>query len=77
MCLDLYLLFLSVITAAMADVLALAVLGVFYFVVLIWGIAASRWYKSKNLENVTSDEADLLAGRRLGSVVGALTMAGW
>lgn len=49
---------------------------VFYILIAIVGIAASIWFRRKHKADSTNLEYQLIAGRKLGSVVGWLTMSG-
>lgn len=61
----------------MIDVVGLLVLLAFYLAILCAGILATRWYKKNVLAADTdSEETNLVAGRRLGGVVGVFTMIG-
>ncbi len=65
------------------SVVGLVVLGVFYAAVLAVGFAASHWYRKRVLEEDAAGtrgrdptEVNIVAGRRLGGVVGVFTMTG-
>jgi len=61
----------------MIDVAGLLLLLVFYAAILITGVLATRWYKKNVLHNAAeSHEASLVAGRKLGNIVGIFTMTG-
>lgn len=64
----------------MVNIPGLIVLVVLYLTVLLVGILAARWFKRKNGENCSQradpTEMNIVAGRKLGGLVGIFTMTG-
>ncbi|ELT88107.1 hypothetical protein CAPTEDRAFT_157516 [Capitella teleta] len=56
------------------DIVGLVVVIVFYVAILIFGILAARWFEKKNLSDVSDEEKMMVAGRKIGSVVGTFTI---
>ena len=63
----------------MVNLVGVVVLVIFYLAVLAVGILATRWFKKKNHEEFSEGdqtEISIVAGRKLGGLVGIFTMTG-
>ena len=59
----------------MVDVVGVVVLVALYIAVLVVGVVAAHWFKRRHNEAGETQVA-LVAGRKLGGVVGIFTMTG-
>ncbi len=59
----------------MVDVVGLVVLAVLYLTVLAVGVIAAHWFRHKH-GSLSQTELALVAGRKLGGIVGIFTMIG-
>ena len=60
----------------MLNIAGLVVLILFYIAVLAVGLLASRWFKKGTQPDDDGTEMSIVAGRKLGGVVGVFTMTG-
>ena len=63
----------------MLNVVGVVILAAFYLAVLGVGIAATWWFKKKNKQEFSEEdetETSIVAGRKLGGLVGVFTMTG-
>ncbi len=60
----------------MLNIAGLVVLILFYLAVLALGLFVSRWHQRGNQSEDDRTEMSIVAGRKLGGVVGVFTMTG-
>ena len=52
-------------------------LAFLYVAMVVFGAVTTRWYHSRHKKDASSEEMDLVAGRKLGGIIGIFTLAGY